>query len=254
MGWADSAVWPPAGATALSVDGLYDDLAERGYSYGAAFQGLSAVWREGETLYAEVSLPVEDVIGSTADAVVGYGIHPVLLDAALHPVVAVGPERGGDQVLLPFAWSGVRLHAVGARALRVQIMPSGSGVGGLRVRLADLAGRLVAEVDSLAMRPITMGQLARAAGSGGGDELFRLAWSSVPGADVVEAGRVAFVGRVVPEALVSSLPDAVAVECYPELAGLLADDTAPLPDLVIATGLLEHLSSPVGEDVPGSAR
>ncbi|WP_230985967.1 acyltransferase domain-containing protein, partial [Microbispora oryzae] len=54
-GWAG--VWPPEGAVAVGVEGGYEALAERGYEYGPAFQGVRAVWRRGDELFAEVSLP-----------------------------------------------------------------------------------------------------------------------------------------------------------------------------------------------------
>nr|WP_263974219.1 type I polyketide synthase [Streptomyces albicerus] len=242
--WAGLAAWPPAGATPVPADTLYDHLADRGYRYGATFQGLTAVWRQGDTLYAEVALPTDDTAAAEH-----YGIHPALFDAALHPIVGTGPEQGSDQVLLPFAWSNVQLHAVGARALRVQISPADAGT--LRVRLADPTGQPVAEVASLAIRPITTEQLAKSVAAGGDDHLFRLAWTPAPVAEALKAGRVAFLGAAVPEALVTSLPDDVAVDSHTELAPLLADD-ALLPDLVIATGLLGRSSS--GGDVLGSAR
>ena len=38
-------VWPPAGAVAVDVADGYERLAARGYGYGPAFQGLTAMWR-----------------------------------------------------------------------------------------------------------------------------------------------------------------------------------------------------------------
>ncbi|MEU5404304.1 type I polyketide synthase, partial [Streptomyces sp. NPDC005963] len=243
--WVELTAWPPVGATPVPVDTLYDHLADRGYHYGPAFQRLTAVWRSDhdDTLYAEVALPADD----STDAY-QYGIHPALFDAVLHPVVGNGPERGSDRVLLPFAWSNVQLHAVGARTLRVHIGPADEGT--IRVRLADPTGQPVAEVTSLAMRPITSEQLAKAVASGGDDHLFRLAWTPASDMAELDTGRVAFLGSSVPEALVKSLADGVTVECHTGLAPLLAEDSA-LPDLVIATGLLGRGSV---EDVPTAAR
>ena len=50
------AAWPPPGASAIDLDGVYDALAEHGFEYGPAFQGLRAAWRRGEELFAEVAL------------------------------------------------------------------------------------------------------------------------------------------------------------------------------------------------------
>ncbi|MFB4304479.1 SDR family NAD(P)-dependent oxidoreductase [Actinomadura sp. GTD37] len=136
-----NAAWPPPGATAIDIEDAYDRLAERGYHYGPAFQGLGAAWRQGDVLYAEVRLP-ED-----AD-ITGFGIHPALLDAALHPfAMEDGPQR------LPFSWTGVELHATRASMLRVRLTPTGPD--SVRVTLADPEGRPVATIDRLGVRPLS---------------------------------------------------------------------------------------------------
>ncbi|WP_306338971.1 polyketide synthase dehydratase domain-containing protein, partial [Streptomyces sp. KL118A] len=70
-------VWPPTGAERVDVADAYETLAGLGYGYGPVFQGLRALWRDGGDLFAEVRLPVD------AEE---FGIHPALLDAALHPL------------------------------------------------------------------------------------------------------------------------------------------------------------------------
>ncbi|KAA1238483.1 polyketide synthase, partial [Mycobacterium simiae] len=45
---ADLSAWPPAGAESVDITGVYQQLAERAYEYGPAFQGLRAVWRRGQ--------------------------------------------------------------------------------------------------------------------------------------------------------------------------------------------------------------
>ncbi|PRY34877.1 type I polyketide synthase [Umezawaea tangerina] len=132
------AEWPPRTATAVDLSDAYDVLAGHGFGYGPAFQGLRALWRDGEVVYAEVALP-EDV---PADR---FGLHPALLDAALHPLALAA----GGGLMLPFAWTDVRLHAVGATVLRVRIRPSD---GGSALVLADPTGRPVASVGALALR------------------------------------------------------------------------------------------------------
>ena len=44
------------GAVAIDVAELYERLADRGYGYGPAFQGVQAAWHDGEDIYAEVRL------------------------------------------------------------------------------------------------------------------------------------------------------------------------------------------------------
>nr|WP_051766791.1 type I polyketide synthase [Saccharothrix syringae] len=136
----DLAQWPPAGAEALELDGLYDRLAEGGLDYGPSFRGLRAAWRRGDELFAEVALP------DAADAE-RFGLHPAALDAALHALGLSGLEEHRG---LPFAWTGVTVHAAGAGALRVRLSPAGAG--GVAVEVADPTGAPVATVASLVLR------------------------------------------------------------------------------------------------------
>ncbi|MER6188327.1 type I polyketide synthase, partial [Streptomyces sp. NPDC001652] len=164
-------VWPPAGAEPVDLTDFYERLADQGYLYGQAFRGLIAAWRQGADLLAEVALP-ED-----ADAA-SYGIHPALLDAALH-VALLDMDSEDGQVRLPFAFNGVELHASGASVVRVRLARHGADA--VSLALFDADGRSVALVDSLISRPVA-GALP---GAGGGDALFHLEWSPVPRPDIV---------------------------------------------------------------------
>ncbi|WP_282704316.1 polyketide synthase dehydratase domain-containing protein, partial [Streptomyces sp. CC219B] len=109
--------WPPPGATPVPVDTLYSDLAERGYHYGPAFQNLRSVWRDHDpsVLFAEVTLPDHAHEDATR-----YGIHPALLDAALH-TLQFHPDFPQDGTWLPFAWNNVTLHATTATTLHTRL-------------------------------------------------------------------------------------------------------------------------------------
>ncbi|MEU5002654.1 SDR family NAD(P)-dependent oxidoreductase, partial [Streptomyces sp. NPDC021622] len=187
--------WPPAGAEVVDLEGFYGGLAELGLGYGPVFQGLRSAWRKGDEVFAEVELPE----GVKAE---GFGLHPALLDAALHTVGLADGDVDG----LPFSWSGVRLHASGATVLRVRLSPTGAE--GVALTVADGSGAPVATIDSLVLRPVSLEQLG---GDGQGDALFGVEWVSVP-----------LAGDVVPtvewtdlEALAgaSELPDFVVLPC-----------------------------------------
>ncbi|MFJ2307253.1 SDR family NAD(P)-dependent oxidoreductase [Streptomyces sp. NPDC087787] len=139
----DTTVWPPQDAEAVDIDGMFERYASDGLEYGPVFRGLRAVWRQDDTVYAEVALPdsVED-----ADA---FGLHPALFDAALHSTVFLSAE-GDDRSLLPFAWEGVSLHADGASTLRVRITSCGDDA--VRIAAVDPAGQPVVSVESLTLR------------------------------------------------------------------------------------------------------
>ncbi|MDX3187241.1 SDR family NAD(P)-dependent oxidoreductase [Streptomyces sp. MN03-5084-2B] len=209
--------WPPANAEAVSVDGIYDDLALAGFDYGPEFQGLRAIWRDGEDVYAEVVLPDES-------AAAGFGLHPALLDAALHAMSrgagGTGGSAGSGGPRLPFSWSGVSLHATGATALRVRLRPAGADAIALDV--ADGTGAPVARVESLVVRPLTLP-------SGGTVEsLFRLDWQPVTPA----APGVRRVAMLTPDPVAADAFGAVAYEDFGTLADVL-DDGGPAPDTLI---------------------
>ncbi|MFD8159465.1 SDR family NAD(P)-dependent oxidoreductase, partial [Streptomyces solisilvae] len=157
--------WPPPGAEPIGVGDLYERFAAGGFGYGPAFQGLRAAWLRGDEVFAEVRLAQEQQSAAT-----GYGLHPALLDAALH-TIALGPMLQEGEGRLPFSWTGVTLHASGAGEVRVRLTPSGTDTVALTV--ADTIGRPVATVESLVLRkrPERLGEAA------GGDTLYRLDWT-----------------------------------------------------------------------------
>ncbi|MEV6118886.1 type I polyketide synthase, partial [Streptomyces sp. NPDC052109] len=141
--------WPPPDATALDVGSAYADFAATGLEYGPAFQGLRAAWRRGDEIFADIALPELTDTGR-------YGLHPALLDAALHALRYLHEDVGG-RTLLPFAWNGITLRRAGASALRVRISPVAAEAA--RIELADPTGAPVGVVESLAVRPISAEQL-----------------------------------------------------------------------------------------------
>ncbi|MGW2329877.1 SDR family NAD(P)-dependent oxidoreductase [Streptomyces sp. NPDC001700] len=151
--------WPPPGAAPVDVAGLYEALADAGVAYGPVFQGLKAAWRRGDEVFAEVVLP------GAADR---FGLHPALLDAALHTIPLVSAD---DRVVLPFSWTGVELHASGADVLRVRVTSAGQDQ--ITLDAVDGTGRPVISVDSLTLRPMAAPSLARV------DSLFQVEWTPV---------------------------------------------------------------------------
>ncbi|MEU1807091.1 SDR family NAD(P)-dependent oxidoreductase, partial [Streptomyces sp. NPDC019937] len=223
-GW-DLRVWPPVGAEAVVVDGLYERLSGVGLAYGPAFRGLREVWKQGEDLFVEAALPEE-----VAEDGAGFGLHPALLDTVLHALAL--QDQAAEGAMLPFLWSGVSLSAVGASAVRVRLTPRGKGEIGLRV--ADAVGEPVAEVESLVLRPVSTADLA-AANSPTAEGLFRLEWVPAPVARSEEA--VGSAGwAILGDVESGGWRDAgVPVTGYADLAALTAalDDGSAVPDTVV---------------------
>ncbi|MFD3554436.1 type I polyketide synthase [Streptomyces goshikiensis] len=213
--------WPPPGAVPLDLDGppearppggAYARLARAGLHYGPAFRGLRAAWRLGDEVYAEVTLPEAAEAPAPGEGTAGFALHPALFDAALHTVALAGLPPAQDQpsgqgeappedapdggaAALPFSFAGVRLHASGARRLRVRMTPAAeagrggtadaqpgravSGAeGGIGLVLADETGAPVATIRRLFLRPLPRtgsGAVRTPAGS-----LFRVDWTRSP--------------------------------------------------------------------------
>ncbi|MFE2723440.1 type I polyketide synthase, partial [Kitasatospora sp. NPDC059327] len=177
---SDSGAWPPPGAEALDLADAYDRLDGLGYGYGPWFRGLTAAWRAGDDLYAEVRLPGEPDDGDTA-----FGVHPALLDAALHPLLlapAIADRpAAGPTPRIPFSFTDVRLHATGAAMLRVRL--SGAGDGPRALVVEDAAGAPVLTVGGLTLRELAADRLAPA-GATPRDAMFELSWTELPSAGV----------------------------------------------------------------------
>jgi NADP-dependent 3-hydroxy acid dehydrogenase YdfG/acyl carrier protein len=267
--------WPPAGAEPVALDGIYERLMATGLEYGPAFQGLRGMWRRGEEMFAELELDEDQA--QTAR----YGLHPALLDAALHPAAvaalldtdgesapgenvpeqnAQGQSASGQGVpgqsapapSLPFAWSGVRLYATGASRLRVSL--SRAGTDRLALSIADGDGAPVAAVESLAVRSISPEQFVRTQ-DGGRDSLYCVKWAAI---DAIEGGTRA-PKTVLVDCAREDDPDDLATavrtisnRVLEQIQSRLADETSPGERLAFVThGAVAAIE---GEQLPGLAQ
>ncbi|MEU7751231.1 type I polyketide synthase [Micromonospora sp. NPDC049171] len=213
---ATGQAWPPPGAEPVDLDGFYERLDAAGSVYGPAFRNVRTAWRSGNEVWAEVVAPADLDLA-------GFGIHPAVLDAALHPVALTGV--GAGRPMVPFAFDGVRLHATGARSLRVHLTATGADT--LSLTATDPAGTPVVAVDALTLRPIADPAAAPVA------NLYRVRWTPL-----------AATGGNAP--VVAALPVGAT-----DLSALAVD---PVPDLVIA--YVEQAIDPRAavNDVAGLAR
>ncbi|MFJ2197775.1 SDR family NAD(P)-dependent oxidoreductase [Streptomyces violaceusniger] len=224
--------WPVPGAEQVPMEGFYEGLAQVGYGYGPVFQGLESVWRLDGDVYAEVALP-----DSAAQEAGQFGLHPALLDAALHAMEMgdFGGESG--RVTLPFSFTGVTLHAVGAGRVRVRLRPQGKDTVALLV--TDATGAPVASVESLVVREVAAERFASGPRTTGSDgTLLRANWdvfAATPDGNRTGAS-TAVIGA--DRARVGGLLTASGAE-YAEYAGVDAlaaavDEGAAVPDVVWA--------------------
>ncbi|WP_394839494.1 SDR family NAD(P)-dependent oxidoreductase [Pendulispora rubella] len=218
----DLRAWPPPGAIAVPLDGLYETLAASGLAYGPDFQGLRAVWKRGDELFAEATLP--ETIAKDASR---FAIHPALLDSALHAFAAHASAAHSGDVALPFSWSDVSLRTVGASTLRVRFQ---QGEGGVSLAIADATGEPVAFVEALAARPVSAEQL-RGNLDAHRDALFHVSWTPLPSASPSKSLTWARLGT----ADVDSALEVQHVQRYPDLDALrhALDQGASPPDGVV---------------------
>nr|WP_318783856.1 SDR family NAD(P)-dependent oxidoreductase [Streptomyces spectabilis] len=276
----DLTSWPPRDAEPLVVDGLYEELSAAGYDYGPVFQGLRAAWRRGSEVFAEVALPEDEHTEAGS-----FGLHPAVLDAALHARAAgtaedaaadAEPATGG----LPFTWTGVTVHAAGAATVRVRLAPNGAD--GVSLEVADTTGAPVASVDALVFRPMSKDLIERMSGGHPhADSVFHVEWKpqalasssaepavyvsyasyvsyeeldeggDVPAAVVWEAGGSG--GELRPEVVSARLAEALDV-----VQGWLADERSESSCLVVVTrgavAVGDAVPDPVGAAVWGLVR
>ncbi|MFF2021969.1 SDR family NAD(P)-dependent oxidoreductase [Streptomyces sp. NPDC058171] len=209
--WTPDA-WPPAGGEVMTSDELYAGMAELGFDYGPAFQGVRTAWKVDGDSYAEVALP-DDGSGD------GFGLHPALFDASLHS----GLPRGGprDTAVLPFSWSGVRIGRQGLSRVRIRMRQVDDTA--FRLDVVSEHGEPVLSLERLDLRPVDPAQLERLRRRGR-QPVYELDWASIA-VGVGEPVRAAVLGGA-----------AVTGERFPDLDAWersLADG-GPVPHLVLA--------------------
>jgi NADPH:quinone reductase-like Zn-dependent oxidoreductase/acyl carrier protein len=213
---------PAAVIEAIDLDDFYQSLAELGFSYSGPFRSLRGFGRPGDRLdvvYVEVELPADTDI-------TGYGIHPALLDAVLHPLGAAfyNTDTEAATARLPFAFSGISLHATAATRLHVELVRIGADT--FRLHAVDPTGAPVISIDAFSLREVPPTFEAPGRGAGVGDSVFELAWPALPDSTAPAAPTPAWVVVTEqPDRLPASLRSGVV---YPGL-----DTWIPAPGLVI---------------------
>ena len=249
----DFAAWPPRGSEQVQVDNLYERMAADGYGYGPSFRGLRAAWRRNDDIFVEAALPAEAALGADE-----FGLHPALLDAVLHALSLADAtvmnghhETGTGEIRLPFAWTGVSLHAAGASKLRARLHPVSGG--GWSLTVTDGTNTPVLSVDSLALRTVSAAALRAAAGNSH-DSLFSVDWTPIPAASEPDEKRWVVLGDDwLGPILAAVRPD---VARYRDLAALAAAVATGVraPDVVLAPAGALAGAGAAGQDAAAAAR
>ena len=184
-------------------------------------------------MFAEVRLLQEP----EADAGL-FELHPALLEAGLHgtrlETFLQKETKDANDLWLPVAWNGTRVHATGASRLRARLAQSGDN--SISLILADDENRPVTSVDSITFRRVSSDDLDYPA-AGYRESLFRLEWVAAPASAAVESpvGQWAIAGSDDLRLRAAIEAGHAGVDEYANLAAL-ADAVAsgrPVPDVVL---------------------
>lgn len=155
----DSAVAAPSLAEAQAdccnkhpASEYYQQLYERGFAYGPAFQGIEQLWQGEGSALGLIRLPA-----TAASPEEAYTMHPALLDAALQVMgAAITPDNTG-KIYLPMSLAECRLHATHGESVwsYVVMRPGAETMSVGDVYLFDEAGQPVAEVTGLCLKRIS---------------------------------------------------------------------------------------------------
>ncbi|MFB9964897.1 SDR family NAD(P)-dependent oxidoreductase [Sinosporangium siamense] len=159
----ESPTWPPPGGLDVDLTGFHEAI-----GHGPAFHGLRSAWSRRDELFAEVEL-----LAGVAEDARYFGLHPALLEAALHAsaLAGIGDE---DTMAVPYSWRGVTLHAGGAAALRVRITRTGDDTVALSA--VDVEGAPVLTADEVTLR-VPDREAVRETRR---DPLFHVEWTAPP--------------------------------------------------------------------------
>lgn len=173
-----SVILPPPGAEPIDVTALYADLAELGYGYGPTFQGIKEACHVGDVVWAKVALPE-----SAESSAIRYGLHPALLDSAMHSLLLTQrlKDQASDDLYVPFEAERLSLWREGLAEMwiRVAEFELGDGEFWATLDLYDTQGISVGRLHRLHTRRIDRATLRRLAVAGVNRYQFDLAWRNV---------------------------------------------------------------------------
>lgn len=169
---------PPPDAKPFDVSALYADLAELGYSYGPTFQGIKEAWHVGDVVWAKVALPE-----SAEQSAIRYGLHPALLDSAMHSLLLTQrlKDQVSDDLYVPFEAGQLSLWQEGLAQLWVKVadFELGEGEFWASLDLYDAQGTCVGKLHRLHARRMDRSALHRLAVAGVDRFQFEVTWRNV---------------------------------------------------------------------------
>ena len=219
--------WPPPTAQPIDTDQPLRTDPSGGVTATAR---SSKVCRRGLAFTARTSTPRSTLPDTAATDAARFVLHPALLDAALHTIGLGGLITDDGQARLPFAWSQVAVHAVGATALRVRVRAVADDAVTLTV--ADSSGTPVMDVGSLSLRPVSADQIAQATGENGvAQSLLRTEWIPLPTASTASTAgqRWGVLGTGSVESAAALRKAGAQAQHFADITALSVADVVPRP-------------------------
>ncbi len=169
---------PPADGEPIDVSALYTDLAELGYGYGPTFQGIREAYHVDGDVWAKAALPE-----SVASSSIRFGLHPALLDSAMHSLLLTQrlQNQTSDDLFVPFEAERLSLWREGLAEIWVKVaeFEMGDGEFWASLDLYDTQGACVGRLHRLHARRIDRAALRRLASAGIERFHFDVAWRNV---------------------------------------------------------------------------
>ncbi len=155
---------PPEPTGPLTVNTsqqIYSAARRAGLEYGPAFQIAEQVERDARIGNARLSAPVGG-LGAYEDR---HAIHPISLDAALHPLFLARPQADGETVThLPVRFRKVRLfrHGAAVRRANTRLLRETDRSKSVAITLWAADGSIALTIESVVLRTVVLSRSASA--------------------------------------------------------------------------------------------
>ncbi|MBB5939896.1 polyketide synthase [Streptomyces zagrosensis] len=185
---------PPSGAEPIDASALYRDLAALGYGYGPTFQGIKEAWHIGDEVWAKAALPE-----SAEQSASHYGLHPALLDSAMHSLLLTQRLQNttGDDLFVPFEAERLTLREKGLSEIWVRVadFELGDGEFWASLDIYNAEGTNVGRLHRLHARRVDRAVLRRLAAAGVERFQFDVNWRPVHIVDTANTANTANTGN-----------------------------------------------------------
>lgn len=141
---------------AMEAPTYYAGLRKRGIQHGPLFQGITHIWQHSREVMAQITIPA-----ALRDDMLGYQIHPALMDAILQSITPFLPDEYAEETYVPVEVQGIKFYqrptsddVLWAHAIITECSAQGSLAGDITLLseqgqiLLDICGLRLQSLDS----------------------------------------------------------------------------------------------------------